>query len=307
MNEYIGHDATLLVIVPAVQAPDVASSQALKVAKEYDRDGTRTIGMVCKIDQASSDQKALAAVQALLLDRGPRTASDIPWFGFIDSENSSETAWTAESESLASTLVGAPKSKLGRVALLDLLALQIRKRMKLRLPTLLSGPEGSSLATILTFQAQVGKRAEKPEPTDLLATLNDAGLEQPVLSRLCFLPSAASAQSITRIEDLLQEDQNMKRQREHYQRQSSLLAKLSRQLSIHDNHAAAASNWTDSGSVADLHLTQQPMGLVNYPDLYQLVTAKPPAQNGFVSPRSKSTGRRIPYQVPPAPPSHNQL
>ncbi|GAB4845086.1 hypothetical protein Ancab_038492 [Ancistrocladus abbreviatus] len=254
MNEYIGHDATLLVIVPAVQAPDVASSQALKVAKEYDRDGTRTIGMVCKIDQASSDQKALAAVQALLLDRGPRTASDIPWFGFIDSENSSETAWTAESESLASTLVGAPKSKLGRVALLDLLALQIRKRMKLRLPTLLSG-----------------------------------------------------AQSITRIEDLLKEDQNMKRQREHYQRQSSLLAKLSRQLSIHDNHAAAASNWTDSGSVADLHLTQQPMGLVNYPDLYQLVTAKPPAQNGFVSPRSKSTGRRIPYQVPPAPPSHNQL
>lgn len=56
-----------------------------------------------------------------------------------------------------------------------------------------------------------------------------------------------SAQSSARIEELLQEDQNVKRRRERYQKQSSLLSKLTRQLSIHDNRAAAAS-WSDGGA-----------------------------------------------------------
>lgn len=56
-----------------------------------------------------------------------------------------------------------------------------------------------------------------------------------------------SAQSSARIEELLQEDQNVKRRRERYQKQSSLLSKLTRQLSIHDNRAAAAS-WPDGGA-----------------------------------------------------------
>lgn len=56
-----------------------------------------------------------------------------------------------------------------------------------------------------------------------------------------------SAQSSARIEELLQEDQNVRRRRERYQKQSSLLSKLTRQLSIHDSRAAAA-GWSDSAA-----------------------------------------------------------
>ncbi|CAI0448643.1 unnamed protein product [Linum tenue] len=65
-----------------------SSSRALKGAKECDGESTRTIGVIGKIDQVASDQKALAVVQTLL--------------------NSLETAWNAESESLKSILTGAP-------------------------------------------------------------------------------------------------------------------------------------------------------------------------------------------------------
>lgn len=61
-----------------------------------------------------------------------------------------------------------------------------------------------------------------------------------------------SAQSTARIEELLQEDQNVKRRRDRYQKQSELLSKLTRQLSIHDNRAAAASNWSDGGGGAGM-------------------------------------------------------
>ncbi|TYG59268.1 hypothetical protein ES288_D08G288300v1 [Gossypium darwinii] len=149
------NDAILLVIVPAAQAPEIASSRALRLAKEYDGEGTRTIGIISKIDQAASEQKALAAVQALLLNQGPPKTADIPWVALIGqsvsiasaqsgSENSLETAWRAEFETLKSILTGAPQSKLGRIALVDALAQQIRKRMKVRLPNLLSGLQGKS-------------------------------------------------------------------------------------------------------------------------------------------------------------------
>ncbi|EXC32471.1 hypothetical protein L484_012638 [Morus notabilis] len=159
VSEYAEHnDAILLIVVPAAQAPEVASCRALRVAKEFDGDGTRTIGVISKIDQAASDQKALAAVQALLLNQGPSRASDMLWValigqsvsiasaqsGSVGSENSLETAWRAESESLKSILTGAPQSKLGRIALVDALAQQIRSRMKVRLPNLLSGLQGKS-------------------------------------------------------------------------------------------------------------------------------------------------------------------
>lgn len=112
--------------------------------------GTRTVGVISKIDQASADQKALAAVQALLLNQGPPKTADISWVALIGqsvsiataqsgSESSLETAWRAESESLKSILTGAPQSKLGRIALVDALAQQIRKRMKVRVPNVLSG------------------------------------------------------------------------------------------------------------------------------------------------------------------------
>ncbi|KAL3641476.1 Dynamin-2A [Castilleja foliolosa] len=151
-------DAILLVVIPATQAPDVASAKAIRIAKELDGEGTRTIGVISKIDQASSEPKILAAVQALLLNQGPRSTSDIPWValigqsvsiasaqsGSVGADNSLETAWRAESESLKSILTGAPQSKLGRVALVETLAQQIRNRMKIRLPNLLSGLQGKS-------------------------------------------------------------------------------------------------------------------------------------------------------------------
>ncbi|KAK7313951.1 hypothetical protein VNO77_39158 [Canavalia gladiata] len=158
-SEYAEHnDAILLVIVPASQTPEIASSRALRAAKEYDGEGTRTIGVISKIDQAATDQKSLAAVQALLLNQGPARTSDIPWVALIGqsvsiataqsgsagSESSLETAWRAENESLKSILTGAPQSKLGRIALVDALGQQIQNRMKLRLPNLLSGLQGKS-------------------------------------------------------------------------------------------------------------------------------------------------------------------
>ncbi|KAJ9159074.1 hypothetical protein P3X46_024605 [Hevea brasiliensis] len=159
LSECVEHnDAILLVIIPAVQAPEISSSRALRIAKEYDAESTRTIGVISKVDQAATESKALAAVQALLLNQGPPKTSDIPWVALIgqsvsiasaqsggaSSENSLETAWRAESESLKSILTGAPQSKLGRLALVEALAGQIRNRMKLRLPNLLSGLQGKS-------------------------------------------------------------------------------------------------------------------------------------------------------------------
>ena len=84
VSDYAQHnDAILLVIVPAAQAPEMALSWALKIAKEYDGDGTRKIGVISKIDQDSSDQKILAVVQALLLNQGPRSTSEMPWVALI--------------------------------------------------------------------------------------------------------------------------------------------------------------------------------------------------------------------------------
>ncbi|KAL3638657.1 Dynamin-2A [Castilleja foliolosa] len=159
LNQYAERsDAILLVVIPATQAPEVASAKAIRIAKELDGECTRTIGVITKIDQASSEPKTLAAVQALLLNQGPRSTSDIPWValigqsvaiasaqsGSVGADNSLETAWRAESESLKSILTGAPQSKLGRLALVETLAQQIRNRMKIRLPNLLSGLQGKS-------------------------------------------------------------------------------------------------------------------------------------------------------------------
>uniref|UniRef100_M4DN14 dynamin GTPase n=1 Tax=Brassica campestris TaxID=3711 RepID=M4DN14_BRACM len=157
IGEHAQHnDAILLVIVPASQASEISSCRALKTAKEYDPDSTRTVGIISKIDQAAENPKALAAVQALLSNQGPPKTTDIPWVALIGqsvsiasaqsggSENSLETAWRAETESLKSILTGAPQNKLGRIALVDTLASQIRSRMKLRLPNILSGLQGKS-------------------------------------------------------------------------------------------------------------------------------------------------------------------
>jgi dynamin 1/3 len=113
--------------------------------------GTRTVGVISKVDQANGDAKTIACVQALLSNKGPKNLPDIEWVALIGqsvaiasaqsvgSENSLETAWRAEAESLKNILTGAPQNKLGRLALVDTIAKQIRKRMKVRLPNLLSG------------------------------------------------------------------------------------------------------------------------------------------------------------------------
>ncbi|PWZ23629.1 Dynamin-2A, partial [Zea mays] len=60
ISEYAGHnDALLIVVIPAMQAADVASSRALRLAKDIDPDGTRTIGVLSKIDQAAADAKTI--------------------------------------------------------------------------------------------------------------------------------------------------------------------------------------------------------------------------------------------------------
>lgn len=111
---------------------------------------TRTVGVITKIDQVSSDSKVLAATQALLLGQGPEITIDIPWVALIaqsvsiasaplGSDNSLEISWLAESESLKALLPGAPQSKLGRIALMATLSDQMRSRMKIRLSSLLSG------------------------------------------------------------------------------------------------------------------------------------------------------------------------
>ncbi|KAJ9538297.1 hypothetical protein OSB04_031030 [Centaurea solstitialis] len=156
LREYAKHnDAILLVVIPASQAPEISSARALRIAKAYDRESTRTIGVISKIDQVSSDPKVLAATQALILGQGPHSTIDIPWVALIGqsvsiasaksgSDNTLEVSWRAESESLKSILTGVPESKLGRLALLATLADQILSRMKIRLPSLLSGLQGKS-------------------------------------------------------------------------------------------------------------------------------------------------------------------
>lgn len=88
-----------------------------------------------------------------------------------------------------------------------------------------------------------------------------------------FISSIISGQSTAKIEELLLEDQNVKRRRERYQKQSSLLSKLTRQLSIHDNRAAAASNWSNgSAGVCKLHfvLIYRFIGWFNYQHSFNL-------------------------------------
>ncbi|KAG0632286.1 hypothetical protein M758_1G317400 [Ceratodon purpureus] len=155
VQEFAEHsDAILLVVVPAASVREVGTSKALKLAQELDSDATRTVGVISKVDQAASDRRSLDAVAALLSGNGPAITQEIPWVAMIGqsvsiaaahgSEDSLDTAWKAEAESLKSLLTQAAPTKLGRVALVEAIAKQIRKRLKQRIPTLLSGLHGKS-------------------------------------------------------------------------------------------------------------------------------------------------------------------
>ncbi|GMP63213.1 hypothetical protein CsSME_00024994 [Camellia sinensis var. sinensis] len=131
------------------------------------------------------------------------------------------------------------------------------------------------------------------------------------------LYSSVSSQSMARIEELLMEDQNVKRKRERCQKQSSLLSKLTRQLSIHDNRAAAASSMLDSGGSESSPRTSGPGE--DWRSAFDAAANGPsdssrfgsnghsrrysdPDQNGDVSSGSRSGSRRTPNRLPPAPP-----
>ncbi|KAK4787987.1 hypothetical protein SAY86_019306 [Trapa natans] len=129
------------------------------------------------------------------------------------------------------------------------------------------------------------------------------------------LYSSISSQSAAKIEELLQEDGNAKHKRERYQKQASLLSKLTRQLSIHDNRASAASDWSDNSSSAESspRLVSPSSGddwrsafhaAANGPtDSSSFRTSQNrPAENGDGNRRSSSAGRRTPNRLPPAPP-----
>ncbi|KAL0391645.1 UNVERIFIED_CONTAM: Dynamin-2A [Sesamum radiatum] len=134
------------------------------------------------------------------------------------------------------------------------------------------------------------------------------------------LYSSISAQSMGRIEELLLEDQNVKGRRERYQKQSSLLSKLTRQLSIHDNRAAAASSFSNGGGAESSPTAAGPSSsddwrsafdsAANGPDSYGDSRSNghsrrysDPAQNGDISSGANSGSRRTPNRLPPAPPS----
>ncbi|KAG0472148.1 hypothetical protein HPP92_016694 [Vanilla planifolia] len=136
------------------------------------------------------------------------------------------------------------------------------------------------------------------------------------------LYSSVSAQSTTRIEELLQEDQNVKRRRERFQRQSSVLSKLTRALSVHDNRAAAAS-WSDGNAGVESSPRSSAGGGDDWRSAFDAAASangpsmessrsnstnghgrrySDPAQNGDAGSGSNSGSRRTPNRLPPAPP-----
>jgi dynamin GTPase len=141
------NDAILLVVIPATSAREVGTSRALKLAQELDSEATRTVGVISKVDQAASDRRSLEAVAALLGGNGPAITQEIQWVAMIGQSASTTTEPSdslQEVEALKSILTQTSPSKLGRVALVETIAKQIRKRLKQRLPTLLSGLHGKS-------------------------------------------------------------------------------------------------------------------------------------------------------------------
>jgi hypothetical protein len=46
ISEYVQHnDAILLVVIPAIQAPEISSSRALRIAKEYDAESESMLSL----------------------------------------------------------------------------------------------------------------------------------------------------------------------------------------------------------------------------------------------------------------------
>jgi dynamin GTPase len=125
------------------------------------------------------------------------------------------------------------------------------------------------------------------------------------------LYSSISGQSNAKIEELLQEDHNAKRRREKFQKQSSLLSKLTRQLSIHDNWASVSSYSNDSPESESPRTPSRPGE--DWRSAFDATTNGPV---GSSESRSRSAdgrsrrsengdaSRRTPNRLPPAPPRY---
>ncbi|KAK6915860.1 Dynamin GTPase effector, partial [Dillenia turbinata] len=136
---------------------------------------------------------------------------------------------------------------------------------------------------------------------------------------------SGSAQSTAKIEELLQEDQNVKRRRERFQKQSSLLSKLTRQLSIHDNHVASASSLLDAGGIEAERSPRTQGSAEEWRSAFDAAANGPtesprssrygsngysgryssPVENGESRSRSSSSSRRTPNRMAPAPSQSN--
>ncbi|KAJ0010640.1 hypothetical protein Pint_33086 [Pistacia integerrima] len=161
------------------------------------------------------------------------------------------------------------------------------------------------------------------------AVLNSLGANVPKAVVLCQvekakedmlnqLYSSISAQSTQRIEDLLQEDKNMRSKRELCQKQSALLSKLMSTLSVHDNRAAAATSWANSGAGAESSPRTPASGGDDWRAAFDAAAngradsfrsgsnghnrrySDPPQNDDDTS--SSHSSRRTPNRLPPAPP-----
>ncbi|XP_042450824.1 dynamin-2A-like [Zingiber officinale] len=137
------------------------------------------------------------------------------------------------------------------------------------------------------------------------------------------LYNSISAQSIARIEELLLEDQNVKRRREKFQKQQALLSKITRQLSAHDNRPTAAS-WSNGDTEIESSPRRNAASGDDWRSAFDAGTKGPVSDSFKGSPRSKSAdsrgssrysdpaqngetslnsdSRRTPNRLPPQPP-----
>lgn len=152
-----GGDAFILVILPATGLKDSSAARVLKMAQDLDREGSRTVGVITKLDQVGEDKEAVSSVIELVTGQGPSMAQGFPWVAVIGqptndkSENVGDYldgAWKAETQTLGSVFRAfggkGLESTLGREALVRTLARQMRKRMKERIPKIMSSLEGRS-------------------------------------------------------------------------------------------------------------------------------------------------------------------
>ncbi|CAO2188251.1 unnamed protein product [Urochloa humidicola] len=105
------------------------------------------------------------------------------------------------------------------------------------------------------------------------------------------LYTSISTQSAAKIEELIQEDHNVKRKREKFKLQSSLLSKVTRLLSIHDSRSANAS-WSNDSAGSESCLRDGGHSGDEWKSAF----------DGSTNSSAGGTSRRMPSRGPPPPP-----